>query len=88
MKKSSAAKWVILSTAVTAVAAFAAGVAYELHAIKKLTVDIDKDEEAAVAPEATEEATAEETAKEATEEAVAEIIEEAAAEEAAEATEA
>ncbi len=58
MKKNSAAKWIILSTAVTAVAAFAAGVAYELHAIKKLTVDIDEDEEpvtpAAEEPEATE----------------------------------
>ena len=31
--------------AITAVVAFAAGVAYELRAIKKLTVDIDNDEE-------------------------------------------
>ena len=60
MKKNSVAKWVILSTAVTAVAAFAAGVAYELHAIKKLTVDIDRDEEPA--------APAEEEAAEVTEE--------------------
>lgn len=45
MKKSTVAKWIIASVAVTAVAAFAAGVAFELRAIKKLTVDIDNDEE-------------------------------------------
>lgn len=45
MKKSSVAKWIVLATAVTAVAAFTAGVIYELHAIKKLTVDLDDDEE-------------------------------------------
>ena len=72
MKKSSVAKWVILSTAVTAVAAFAAGVAYELHAIKKLTVDIDEDEEPAAPTEeeAVEDAT--ETEEEAVEEEAAE----------------
>lgn len=45
MKKSTIAKWVIASVAVTAVAAFVAGVAFELRAIRKLTVDIDNDEE-------------------------------------------
>ena len=45
MKKSTVAKWIIASVAVTAVAAFAAGVVFELRAIKKLTVDIDNDEE-------------------------------------------
>lgn len=58
MKKSTIVKWVIFSTAVTAVAAFAAGVAYELNTIKKLTIDIDDEEEPiaeSVAPEATEE---------------------------------
>ncbi len=45
MKKSTIAKWIIASVAITAVAAFAAGVAFELRAIRKLTVDIDNDEE-------------------------------------------
>lgn len=45
MKKSTIAKIVIGSVAVTAVAAFTAGVLYELHAIKKMTVDIDDEEE-------------------------------------------
>ena len=45
MKNNSVAKWVVLSTAVTAAVAFAAGVAYELRQIKKLTVDIDADED-------------------------------------------
>lgn len=45
MKKRKIAKWIAISVAVTAVIAFAAGVAYELRAIKKLTVDIDDDEE-------------------------------------------
>ena len=49
--KNSAVKWVALSTIVTAAVAFAAGVAYELHAIKKLTVDIDSDDEETEAPE-------------------------------------
>jgi hypothetical protein len=53
--KNSAAKWVALSTIVTAAVAFAAGVAYELHAIKKLTVDVDVDDEETAAPEETEE---------------------------------
>ena len=45
MKKSTVAKWIIASVAVTAVAAFVAGVAFELRAIKKLTVDLDNDDE-------------------------------------------
>lgn len=45
MKKSTVIKWIVLSTAITAAAAFAAGVAYELRSIKKLTVDIDEDDE-------------------------------------------
>ncbi len=45
MKKRTVAKWIIASVAITAVAAFAAGVAFELRAIKKLTIDIDNDEE-------------------------------------------
>ena len=61
MKNNSAVKWVVLSTAVTAVVAFAAGVAYELRAIKKLTVDIDEDDE---------------TENESDEEVVEEVIEE------------
>ncbi|MBQ4274361.1 MAG: hypothetical protein IJB94_05260 [Clostridia bacterium] len=44
-KKKKVAKWIAISLAITAVVAFAAGVAYELRAIKKLTVDIDDDEE-------------------------------------------
>ena len=43
--KKKVAKWIAISIAITAVVAFAAGVAYELRAIKKLTVDIDNDEE-------------------------------------------
>ena len=45
MKKNNVAKWIIASVAITAVAAFVAGVAFELRAIRKLTVDIDNDEE-------------------------------------------
>ncbi len=45
MKKNTVAKWIIASVAITAVAAFVAGVAFELRAIRKLTVDIDNDEE-------------------------------------------
>ena len=45
MKKNHVAKWIITSVAITAVAAFVAGVAFELRAIRKLTVDIDNDEE-------------------------------------------
>ena len=45
MKKRTVAKWIIASVAATAVVAFVAGVAFELRAIKKLTVDIDNDEE-------------------------------------------
>lgn len=88
MKKNSVAKWVILSTAVTAVAAFAAGVAYELHAIKKLTVDIDKDEDPALPTDEETEVTEEEAVKEAVEEAIEEVTQDATAREAEEATEA
>ena len=45
MKKRNVAKWIAISVAITAAIAFAAGVAFELRAIKKLTVDIDNDEE-------------------------------------------
>ena len=45
MNKRKVAKWIVASIAITAVAAFAAGVAFELRAIRKLTVDIDNDEE-------------------------------------------
>ncbi len=45
MDKRKVAKWIVASIAITAVAAFAAGVAFELRAIRKLTVDIDNDEE-------------------------------------------
>ena len=45
MDKKKVAKWIIASVAITAVAAFVAGVAFELRAIRKLTVDIDNDEE-------------------------------------------
>lgn len=50
MKKSTIVKWVVLSTALTAVAAFTAGVAYELYTIKKLTLDIDDEEEPTAEP--------------------------------------
>ncbi len=68
MKKSTVAKWIIASVAVTAVAAFVAGVAFELRAIRKLTVDIDNDEE----PQADDLA-----AEEVAEEVIEEVIEEA-----------
>ena len=45
MDKKTVAKWIVASLAITAVAAFVAGVAFELRAIRKLTVDIDNDEE-------------------------------------------
>ena len=45
MDKRKVAKWIVASIAITAVAAFVAGVAFELRAIRKLTVDIDNDEE-------------------------------------------
>ena len=57
MKKGTVVKWIFASVAVTAAAAFAAGVAYELKEIRKLTVDIDPDEEpkaSEIAPEAEE----------------------------------
>ena len=70
MKNNSVAKWVVLSTVVTAALAFAAGVAYELHSIKKLTVDIDADDEDGEIPEEVVEEIVEEveTADTATEE--------------------
>lgn len=74
MKNNSTAKWVVLSTVVTAAVAFAAGVAYQLHSIKKLTVDLDADDEESVASEETEEVIEE----------VIEEVEAPAAEEAAE----
>ena len=55
MKNNSVAKWVALSTVVTAAVAFAAGVAYELHSIKKLTVDIDADDDEPASEEVVEE---------------------------------
>ena len=63
MDKKTVAKWIVASIAITAVAAFVAGVAFELRAIKKLTVDIDNDEEPQ-AEDLVEEAT-EEVAQEA-----------------------
>ena len=45
MKKSTLAKWIIGTAAITAFVAFTAGVIYELVSIKKLTLDIDSDEE-------------------------------------------
>ena len=45
MKKRNVAKWIIASVAITAAAAFITGGALELRAIRKLTVDIDNDEE-------------------------------------------
>lgn len=43
--KKKVAIWIVASIAITAAVAFAVGVACELRAIKKLTVDIDNDEE-------------------------------------------
>ena len=57
MKKGTVVKWIFASVAVAAAAAFAAGVAYELKEIRKLTVDIDPDEEpkaSEITPEAEE----------------------------------
>lgn len=45
MKKTTIAKLVIGATLASAAFAFVAGVVYELVSIKKLTVDIDPDEE-------------------------------------------
>lgn len=59
MKKSTIAKWVVASVAFTAVAAFTAGVIYELRAIKKLTLDIDNEEEPQAEEIKTEELTVE-----------------------------
>ena len=66
MDKKKVAKWIIASVAATAVIAFVAGVAFELRAIRKLTVDIDSDEE----PQADD--LLEEVAEEVVEEEVAE----------------
>ena len=59
MKKSTIANWVVASVAFTAVAAFTAGVIYELRAIKKLTLDIDNEEEPQAEEIKTEELTVE-----------------------------
>lgn len=64
MDKKKVAKWIIASVAVTAFAAFVAGVAFELCAIRKLTVDIDNDEEPQ-ADDLLEEEAVEEVAEEA-----------------------
>ncbi len=45
MEKKTVAKWIVAGVALTAVAAFAVGVALELRSIKKLTIDIDNDVE-------------------------------------------
>ncbi|MBQ9784947.1 MAG: hypothetical protein IJW29_05560 [Clostridia bacterium] len=71
MSKGSIAKWVAASIGFTAVAAFTAGVIYQINAIKKLNVNIDEDED--------------EAAEEVVEIVVEEVAEEEAAEEATEA---
>ncbi len=73
MSKGTIAKWVVASIGFTAVAAFTAGVIYQINAIKKLNVDLDEEEEAA---------------DEAAEEIVEIVLEEAADEAEADATEA
>jgi hypothetical protein len=45
MDKKKVAKWIIASVAITAVAAFVAGVAFEVRAIKKMNIDMENDEE-------------------------------------------
>ncbi len=45
MKNNNTAKWIVAAVAFTAVAAFTAGVLYELNAIRKLTLDIDDEDE-------------------------------------------
>jgi galactose-1-phosphate uridylyltransferase len=45
MDKKKVAKWIIATVAITAVAAFVAGVAFEVRAIKKMNVDMENDEE-------------------------------------------
>lgn len=45
MKKGTVAKWIVGSVFAAAATAFAVGVALELKAIRKLTVDVDSDEE-------------------------------------------
>lgn len=60
MKKGTVVKWIFASVAVAAAAAFAAGVAYELKEIRKLTVDIDPDEEPKASDLSAEAAVAEE----------------------------
>ena len=75
MTKGSVAKWVAASIGFTAVAAFTAGVIYQINAIKKLSVDIDEEDEAA-ADEAVEEIVAEiEIADEADEAVADEAVE-------------
>ena len=73
MKKSTVTKWIVASVGFTAVAAFTAGVIYQIRAIKKLSVNIDEEEEAA-----TDAPVAEEIAEEAAEEVVEEAAEETA----------
>ena len=80
MKKSTIVKWILGSVAATAATAFAVGVALELKAIKKLTVDTDTDEE----PQACD-LCADEEVTEVTEEVAAEVTEEPAPEAPAEA---
>lgn len=45
MDKKKVAKWIIASVAVTAVAAFVAGVAFEVRALKKMNVNMENDVE-------------------------------------------
>lgn len=75
MKKSTVAKWIAASVGFTAVAAFAAGVIYQINAIKKLSVNIDEEEELPV-ENVEQDAAIEEIAEEA-------VAEEAVGEEAA-----
>ncbi|MBQ9773612.1 MAG: hypothetical protein IJW30_03010 [Clostridia bacterium] len=73
MNKSTVTKWIVASVGFAAVAAFTAGVIYQLRAIKKLSVNIDEEEEneaeATAVEEGAEEAAeaVEEGAEEATE---------------------
>ena len=78
MKKNSVAKWVAASVGFTAVAAFAAGVIYQINAIKKLSVNIDEEEEAPV-ENVEQDAAVTEIAEEAIEEIAAEAVAEDAA---------
>ncbi len=57
MKKATVLKWIVGSVAAAAATAFAVGVAIELKAIRKLTVDVDADEEPQASDLAAEEPT-------------------------------